>query len=106
MWARAKGVEMLTVSVRDVSRREGRKVREAAQQGISVGSLEWLTCSRLGVGSRGGRRLARENEYKLAAACGSRDSGREAEQGWFPAPQPSPVDSGRQAYQGGPRHLG
>ena len=44
VWARAKGVEMLTVSVRDVSRREGRKVREAAQQGISVGSLEWLTC--------------------------------------------------------------
>lgn len=46
-----------------------------------------------------------ENEYKLAAACGSRDSGREAEQDWL-APQPSPVDSGRQAHQGGPRHLG
>ena len=45
MWARAKGVEMLTVSVRDVSRREGRKVREAAQQGISVGSLEGILCS-------------------------------------------------------------
>lgn len=33
----------------------------------------------VGVESRRGRRLARENEYKLAAVCGSRERGRETE---------------------------
>lgn len=71
---------MLTVFVRDVSSREARKVEGGGAAGHLCGQFGVTDLPlTVGVESGGGRRLAWENEYKLAAACGSRDSGRETE---------------------------
>ena len=71
---------MLTVFVRDVSSRKARKVEGGGASGHLCGQFGVTDLPlTVGVESGGGRRLAWENEYKLAAVCGSRDSGRETE---------------------------